>query len=143
MAKLTGRSIVGFADGDEASERFYAINPANGQRLQPGYSPAKAADVEQAAQLAAEAFRVYGCTSGRERGAFLRAIAANIESLTSELVERAHQETALPPGRLQGETARTCGQLRLFAQVAEEGSWVGARIDRADPDRKPAAKPDP
>ena len=142
MAKLMGRSIVGFGDGDEVSERFYGINPANGQRLQPGYSSAKAADVEHAAQLAAEAFRVYGRTSGRERGAFLRAIAANIDSLTTELVERAHQETALPPGRLQGETARTCGQLRLFAQVAEEGSWVGARIDRADPDRKPAAKPD-
>jgi len=142
MAKLTGRSIVGFADGDEVAERFYGINPANGQRLQPGYSPAKAADVEHAAQLAAEAFRIYGRTSGRERGALLRAIAANIESLTSELVERAHQETALPPGRLEAETARTCGQLRLFAQVAEEGSWVGARIDRADPDRKPAAKPD-
>jgi len=38
--------------------------------------------------------------------------------------------------------ARTCGQLRLFAQVAEEGSWVNARIDRADQERKPAPKPD-
>jgi NADP-dependent aldehyde dehydrogenase len=38
--------------------------------------------------------------------------------------------------------ARTCGQLRLFAAVVEEGSWVGARIDHADPDRKPLPKPD-
>jgi NADP-dependent aldehyde dehydrogenase len=30
----------------------------------------------------------------------------------------------------------------LFAQVAEEGSWVNARIDRSDPNRKPAPKPD-
>jgi len=52
------------------------------------------------------------------------------------------QETALAQARLQAETARTCGQLRLFAQVAEEGSWVNARIDHADPDRKPAPKPD-
>jgi 2,5-dioxopentanoate dehydrogenase len=57
-------------------------------------------------------------------------------------VERAHLETALPNPRLQGETARTCGQLRLFAQVVEEGSWTGARIDRAQPDRKPAPRPD-
>src|SRR5207248_4813032 len=42
----------------------------------------------------------------------------------------------------QAETARTCGQLRLFAQVAEEGSWVNARIDHADPNRKPIPKPD-
>jgi 2,5-dioxopentanoate dehydrogenase len=142
MARLMGRSLVGFSDGEETSERFYGINPANGQRLLPGYSPAKAADVEHAARLAAQAFSVYGRTSGRERGAFLRAMAANIESLTRELVERAHHETALPLARLQGETARTCSQLRLFAQVAEEGSWIGARIDRADPDRKPAPKPD-
>ena len=58
------------------------------------------------------------------------------------IVERAEQETALPKARLQGETARTCGQLRLFAQVVEEGSWVTARIDRADANRKPAPKPD-
>jgi NADP-dependent aldehyde dehydrogenase len=30
----------------------------------------------------------------------------------------------------------------LFAQVAEEGSWVSARIDHADPGRKPLPKPD-
>jgi len=45
-------------------------------------------------------------------------------------------------GRLQGETARTCHQLRLFAQVAEEGSWVNPRIDYADAERKPLPKPD-
>src|SRR5260370_17510361 len=62
--------------------------------------------------------------------------------MAPELVDRAGQETALAQARLQGETARTCGQLRLFAQVAEEGSWVNARIDRADVQRKPAPKPD-
>lgn len=134
--------MVGCNDADEVSERFYGMNPVTGQRLQPGYSAAKAADVEHAAQLATEAFAVYRRTLGRERAAFLRSIAANIESISPELVERANQETALPVARLQGETARTCGQLRLFAQVVEEGSWVAARIDRSDPDRKPSPKPD-
>jgi NADP-dependent aldehyde dehydrogenase len=32
--------------------------------------------------------------------------------------------------------------VRIFAQVAREASWLSARIDRADPARKPAAKPD-
>jgi NADP-dependent aldehyde dehydrogenase len=141
MARLVGRSIIGFRDGGETSEHFYAIDPANGQRLQPAFSPATSRDVERAAQLAGEAFAVYGRTSGQARGAFLRTIAANIESITDKLIERARQETALPKPRLEGETARTCGQLRLFAQVVEEGSWVGARIDRADPDRRPTPKP--
>jgi alpha-ketoglutaric semialdehyde dehydrogenase len=141
MAKLLGRSIIGFREGVEASEQFYGISPASGQPLEPGFSSAAPAEVELAAQLAFQAATICGRISGRERGAFLRKIAANIESLAEELVERAYLETALPKPRLQGETARTCGQLRRFAQVVEEGSWTGARIDRAQPDRKPAPRP--
>jgi len=142
MPQLTGRSIIGSREGAEASELFYGINPVNGQRLQPGFSPATAAEVDLSAQLASEAFASYGRTSPQTRAAFLRAIAANLESIADELIDRVHNETALPKPRLQGETARTCHQLRLFAEVAEEGSWVAARIDRADPARKPAPKPD-
>jgi NADP-dependent aldehyde dehydrogenase len=142
MAKLLGRSIIGFREGVEASEHFYGISPASGQPLEPGYSSATPAEVELAAKLAFQASTIYGRVSGRARGAFLRKIAANVEALTEELVERAHLETALPKLRLQGEAGRTCGQLRLFAQVVEEGSWTGARIDGAQPDRKPAPRPD-
>jgi alpha-ketoglutaric semialdehyde dehydrogenase len=69
-------------------------------------------------------------------------IASRLESIADLLVARAHNETALPEPRLKSETARTCNQLRLFASVLEEGSWVSARIDRADPQRKPLPKPD-
>ena len=110
--------------------------------MQPGFIPATAEEIELAVHLSAEAFEVYQRVSGRDRGAFLRTIAAKIESIAAEIVERAAQETALPQGRLQAETGRTCAQLRLFAQVAEEGSWVQARVDHADPNRKPAPKPD-
>jgi NADP-dependent aldehyde dehydrogenase len=40
-----------------------------------------------------------------------------------------------------GEVGRTTGQLRLFAAMIEEGSWVEARIDSALPDRKPQPRP--
>jgi alpha-ketoglutaric semialdehyde dehydrogenase len=142
MTKLSGRSLIGFRDGTGTGEPMYATNPVTGERLQPGFIPATAEEVELAARLSAEAFVVYQRVSGRERSAFLRAIAAKIELIAADVIERASQETALPQARLQGETARTCAQLRLFAQVAQEGSWVQARIDRADPDRKPAPKPD-
>src|SRR5882724_5153010 len=142
MTKLSARSIIGSRDAVGTGEYFYAIHPVSGQSLEPGFSPAAPADVDLALQLACEAFAVYGRASGAEHGAFLRKIAGKIESIGDELVERAQQETALPKPRLQGETARTCGQRRMCAQVAEEGSWVCARIDRAEPDRKPAPKPD-
>lgn len=140
--KLTGRSIVGFASSAGSSEVFHATNPTNGETLEPGFAAATSEEVERAAQLAHEAFAKYSQTSGRERAAFLRKIAANIEANAAEIIDRAERETALNKVRLQGETARTCGQLRLFAQLVEEGSWVGARVDRPDPDRKPLPKPD-
>jgi alpha-ketoglutaric semialdehyde dehydrogenase len=142
MAKLSGLSLIGAREGARGAEPMYASNPTTGQRLQPAFISATPEEVDLSARLAAEAFGIYRRVSGRDRGAFLRTIAAKIESIAEDVIERAGQETALPRARLQGETARTCGQLRLFAQVAEEGSWVNARVDRADPNRKPAPKPD-
>src|SRR4029079_9716415 len=69
-------------------------------------------------------------------------IAANLESLGGSLVERATLETALPAARIQSERGRTCSQRRMFADLVEEGSWVDARIDHADPERAPNPKPD-
>jgi NADP-dependent aldehyde dehydrogenase len=113
-----------------------------GQALSPEFFSSTSSEVNAAANLAHEAFASYGRSSGRQKAKFLRRIADNIESVTDEVIERAALETALPKARLQGETARTCHQLRLFAQLVEEGSWLMARIDHADPGRKPAAKPD-
>ena len=74
--------------------------------------------------------------------ASLRAIADELTADGAAIVERAQLETGLPKGRLEGELARTTGQLRLFAEVAEEGSWVDARIDEALPERKPLPRSD-
>jgi len=140
--ELKGRSLIGSQEGAAVRDVFYGWNPRTNEQLQPAFYSASEEEIDQAARLAARAFATYGRLSGRERAAFLRSIAEKIEGLREELVERAHQETALPKARLEGETARTCGQLRLFAQVLEEGSWVMARIDRAQPDRKPLPRPD-
>lgn len=142
MAKISGRSLIGFREGRGTAATLHAFNPATGQQLEPGFIPATAEDVDLAVHLADEAFDRFRNTTGKERAALLRKIASNIESIAEDITERAELETALPRARLQGETARTCAQLRLFAQVAEEGSWVNARIDLADPNRKPLPKPD-
>ncbi len=139
---ISGQSIVGFRSASKVGASFRATNPRNGELLPPDFFPAGSDEVNLSATLANEAFATYSQLSGREKGKFLRTIAAKIEGAVDALVERAEQETALPKPRLQGETARTCGQLRLFAQVVEEGSWVMARIDRADAGRKPAPRPD-
>ena len=142
MAELSRHSLIGFRHGDNSGSPFYAVNPSNGQQLSPGFIPASTDEVDLAVRLAADAFTTFSRLAGRERGFLLRRIAAKIESVAADIVERAQSETALPQARLQGETARTCAQLRLFAEVAEEGSWVDARIDHADSARKPVPKPD-
>src|SRR6476646_4347902 len=140
--KLSGRSLIGFREGVGSGDPQHATDPTTGQSLEPGFFPPTAEEIERAVQLAAQAFPAYRHTSGRQRAAFLRKIAENIEAVAPEIVERAGKETALPQARLQSETARTCAQLRLFTQVAEEGSWVNSRIDLADPNLKPLPKPD-
>src|SRR5215468_8522599 len=142
MTKPPVRSLIGSREGTGVGATFHAVNPASGQSLDEQFGLAAVEDVDLAVRLASDAFSRYRKTSGKERGSFLRKIATGIESIGEELIERAHLETALPRARLQGETGRTCGQLRLFAQLIEEGSWVGARIDRPEPNRKPAPKPD-
>lgn len=92
-------------------------------------------------QQSAEAFVSYRKTSAESRAVFLETIAANIESLGEELIGKACEETNLPAPRLTGERGRTTMQLRMFAQMLREGSWVEASIDTANPDKVPA-KPD-
>lgn len=144
MSTLSGLSIFGATARDAArgGHDFNAVNPATDEALPPVYHSATAADVERAAQLAAEAVPIYGRLPGKQKGAFLRLIADGLEAIADDLVVRAHLETGLPENRLRGELARTANQLRLFAQVVEEGSWVQARIDPAQPDRKPAPRAD-
>jgi 2,5-dioxopentanoate dehydrogenase len=140
--ELTGKSIIGFQRGAEQEETFQGLAPATGEHLLPVYHAASVAEINLAAELAAQAFQSYGRASGKEKAEFLRCIAANIELAAEALVESATQETALPAPRIQSEIGRTANQLRMFAALLEEGSWVDARIDRADPARQPLPKPD-
>jgi 2,5-dioxopentanoate dehydrogenase len=84
----------------------------------------------------------YQAPAATERAAFLRKIGEEIDALGEELLTVCAEETGLGRDRLAGERARTVNQLRMFANLIEEGSWVDARIDTAQPDRKPVPKPD-
>jgi alpha-ketoglutaric semialdehyde dehydrogenase len=81
-------------------------------------------------------------SGAKERATFLRRIAEQIEMLGDGLIQVCHEESKLTVDRLRGERVRTINQLVMFADLIEEGSWVDARIDTAQPDRKPIPKPD-
>lgn len=140
--QLLGKSIIGWSRSEGTEVTSQGIQPGSGAQLEPAYCGATDPEVERALGLAAAAFPTYSNLSGKERAAFLRAIAVEIEGAVEDIVERGQLETALPEARMRGETGRTTGQLRLFADLVEEGSWVDARVERAMPDRQPLPKPD-
>jgi NADP-dependent aldehyde dehydrogenase len=139
---LNGCSIVNGESRQGSGAAFHGFDPTAGAQLEPAYRGASIEDLNFAANLAEEALATYGKLPGREKARFLRHIADGMEAIVPELVPRARQETGLPEARLKGESARTINQLRLFAHVVEEGSWVNARIDPAQPDRKPLPRSD-
>ncbi len=140
--ELIGTSFIGFSRSQGTEVCGQGVNPATGEKLEPRYLAATGDEVEKAMALAAGAFPIYSGLSGKVRAGFLRAIADKIEGSVELIVARGPLETGLPEARMRGETGRTTGQLRMFAALLEEGSWVDARIERAIPDRQPVPKPD-
>jgi alpha-ketoglutaric semialdehyde dehydrogenase len=138
---LTGANFIGSRESRVVSRGFRVRNPSTGKALSPAFAEATAAEVDAAARAAESAFEAYAGQPPARRAALLRAIAERLLGLRDALLDRAQAETALPRPRLEGERARTANQARLFADLVEEGSWVDARIDRAQGDRTPVPKP--
>ena len=139
---ITGENLIGATRVMGQGMPFRAYNPAQAVELEPVFYGADEAEVGQACALAEAAFDTYRHTTPEQRASLLTAIATNIQALGDTLIERAAAETGLPVARLENERNRTMNQLRLFADLLLEGSWIDARIDPAMPERKPLPRPD-
>jgi len=126
----------------EGKKAFKAIDPSSNTELAGDFHIASIDDVDAALILAEKAFAVYRHIDKKTKATFLRNIAEEINNIGDELITRAMAESGLPQARLQGERGRTTGQLNMFADLVEEGSWVEAVIDKALPDRQPAPRAD-
>jgi len=139
---INGATLIGGSAVMETGDRFAACDPSTGESFEPVFGASSVDDLDRACMLADRAFDRYRETSAALRADFLEAIAQGVNDLGPTLIERAMRETGLPKARLEGERARTVGQLRLFAELLRDGRWVDAIIDRAQPDRVPARRPD-
>lgn len=91
---------------------------------------ATAQEVDAAVRAADEA---RGALADRAvRSAFLRTAAEELQAAKDGLVETADAESALGPVRLTGELARTCFQLRAFADIVDEGAFLDVVINHPD-----------
>ncbi|MFE7186994.1 aldehyde dehydrogenase (NADP(+)) [Streptomyces erythrochromogenes] len=113
----------------------WSVDPRTGKQREQVAVEATSREVDEAVR-AAHAARG-PLADAAVRAAFLRTAAALLDEAAAHVIEAADAETALGPGRLTGELARTTGQLRAFADAVDEGSYLDVRIDRADPSLTP------
>ncbi|CAD5911551.1 aldehyde dehydrogenase (NADP(+)) [Streptomyces cyaneofuscatus] len=128
-APLTGHSLLAGREVPGTGDAWYAVAAATGEPFGPPHRDASTEQVAEAARLAAADSRAFRTLPPERRAAFLDACAEEIETLGDALLELAARESGLPPARLTGERGRTCGQLRLFADLVRSGTALGARID--------------
>ena len=139
---ITGKNCIGQKLSNKGKVTFKTINPVLNTENEWLFTEANSEEIEEAVSIAWEAFLIYRTISGEKKAAFLNAIADEILDLGDALLDTYCKESGLPKGRAEGERGRTIGQLRAFAQLVAEGSWVDASIDTAIPDRTPLPKID-
>lgn len=140
--QISGNLLIGGQGIRGGGVAITSQNPATGLPLEPEWHSADDAQLDLAVHLARNAFQAFRNLPLDVRADFLDAIARHIDGLGDVLIERAMRETGLPRPRLEGERNRTVNQLRLFSQLVRGGDWLDARIDRAQPDRKPMPRSD-
>lgn len=139
---MHGQNILGPQLSASGGKTFRAYAPREGRALEPVFHEATRGEVNRALELAAQAAISLRRSSADAIAGFLLRIREEIAALGDQLIERAAEETGLDRDRLKSERERTLNQIRLFAEIVKEGSWVDARIDTALPDRKPLPRPD-
>jgi len=139
---MIGSNFIGGQRSAAGSVRLQSLDARTGEALPQAFAQATPEEVDAAAQAAEAAFAEYNVLAPQRRAQFLDAIADQLDALDDSFVATVCRETALPAGRIQGERARTSNQMRLFATVLRRGDYLGARIDRAQPQRQPLPRPD-
>lgn len=139
---ITGKNCIGFELLANGIIKYKTFNPQLNVENQWTFTEASSAEIDLAVDKANAAFKTYKNTSGKEKALFLNTIADEITALGDVVLETYCAESGLPRGRAEGELGRTIFQLKTFAEMLIEGSWVNATIDTAIPDRHPLPKAD-
>ncbi|SDD28022.1 aldehyde dehydrogenase (NADP(+)) [Paraburkholderia lycopersici] len=140
--QLSGNLLIGRQSVFGGNGTIHAVHASTGAAIEPAFGGATLDDLDRACALAWAAFDTYRETGPDVRARFLETIAQKIVDIGDDLIERCMAESGLPRTRLEGERGRTVGQLRMFADVVRDGDYIGARVDPAQPERKPLPRVD-
>jgi len=136
------KQIIGNQFSGLGNETFYSCNPFTGTNNKFVFYKSTLGEICLAAEKATTAFKYYKLESGVDKATFLETIAEEIMNIGEDLITTCMTETALSAARIESERGRTINQLKMFATLLREGSWVDARIDTALPGRTPIPRPD-
>ncbi|MBD0849369.1 aldehyde dehydrogenase (NADP(+)) [Maribacter arenosus] len=139
---ITGKNYIGNNLSAKGIKTYTTFNPQLNKENEFNFVEATTEEIDQAVHLATNAYEQFSELSGIRKAEFLNAIADEILALDALLITTYCSESGLPEGRAKGERGRTIGQLRSFAEMVKEGSWVEASLDTAIPDRTPIPKAD-
>ncbi|MFH6935752.1 aldehyde dehydrogenase (NADP(+)) [Flavobacterium sp. FlaQc-30] len=139
---ITGKNYVGSQLLAGGTKTYKTINPQWNIENPWTFTEASPEEIEQAVALADDAFKIYKNYPAAKKAAFLNSIADEILELGDALLEIYCTESGFLKGRAESERGRTIFQLRSFANMLLEGSWLEATIDTAIPDRAPLPKED-
>ena len=139
---ITGKNYIGNDLSAKGDNTYTTFDPKLNAATEWNFHEATSEEIDGAAAKAHNAFQECKNFSGSKKAEFLIAIAEEIEAIGDELIDTYTKESGLPEGRAKGERGRTMGQLKAFAALLKEGSWVEATIDTAQPEREPFPKVD-
>ncbi len=139
---ISGKNYIGNKLSSEGDITFKTFNPLTNTENEIIFTEASDQEIEETVELANEAFKKFKKISGKKKSDFLNTIAEEILALDDLLLQIYTQESGLNIDRAISERGRMIWQLRMFADLVKEGSWVEATIDTEISDRKPIPKPD-
>ena len=139
---ITGKNYIGNQLSAKGTKTYKTFNPLLNIENKKIFYEATPGEIDDAVALAVQSFREFKNISRLRKVEFLTTIADEMLALGDKLRDVYCLESGLPKDRFKGELHRTIGQLRMFADLVKEGSWLEATIDTAIPDRTPIPKPD-
>lgn len=135
-APPTGQ-LVGGRELPGGGAHTTAVDPRTGRPTGPGYPDATQEQVAEAARCAGAARDTLAQAGPDVVARLLEGIADALDGARDGIVALADAETGLGRARLEGETARTTGQLRMFADLVRSGAHLDVVVEPADPAATP------
>ncbi|MCY4465042.1 MAG: aldehyde dehydrogenase (NADP(+)) [Chloroflexi bacterium] len=130
---ITGQNYIAGETSAEGIETFYSVDPRRKSRGEQAFYSATESEVARATEAALAAHQQMRSYSSTRIADLLDEIVTQIGALGDELLHIADSETGLGLPRLTGERDRSTGQIRAFAELLREGSYLRAIINSGPP----------